>query len=329
MHLLKLQDNQPAEPRPKESGTFRPPADGFLRDVIDGLSAPQKSIPGKYLWDETGSSIFDKICESEAYYPTSREISLLTRAVGKLAQIVGPESCLVEIGSGASHKIRILLDALNAPKRYVAIDISGDFLSAAAQRIQGDYPALQVMNVCADYSMPLSALPIDRTGRVLGLFLGNSIGNVSRTSAIRLLARMRNALGSSLLLIGQDPNSDSDRLAKAYGGPLMAAFHKNILARMARELGAHIIFEHFDHEARFFGEPTRTEAHLVVKTPTAIIIGDHEVHLAAGESIRTDVSWKYAQADFLDLLAEAGWLPVRSWIDEDGLFGLHLLQSTP
>jgi uncharacterized SAM-dependent methyltransferase len=209
----------------------------------------------------------------------------------------------------------------------VPIDISREFLTVAAQRIQGNYPALEVLNVCADYSLPLPALPIDRTGEVLALFLGTSIGNIDRESAKGLLSRLRESLAPSWLLIGQDPNCDRETIAKAYGGPLMAAFHKNILTRAVRELGARIVLDDFQHEARFFEKPARTEPHLVAIRPTTIIVGEHEIRIAAGESIRTDVSWKYSKPEFLALLAEAGWSYAHSWMDDEGLYGLHLLQS--
>ncbi len=301
----------------------------FLHDVLDGLSAPNKFIPGKYLWDEKGSSLFDEICGSDAYYPTKREMALLKQGLQEVADIVGPNACLVEAGSGASHKIRILLDALAKPKRYIAIDISREFLSAAAQRIRDDYPGLEVLEVCADYSLPLPALPILRLGEVVGLFLGISIANIDRASAVLLLSRLREALGQSCLLIGQDPNDDANTLSNAYGGPLMAEFHKNLLARMSRELGAKIIVEDFEHEARIVETPKRMEAHLVAKRPTVISLGTRHFVVAAGESIRTDISRKYTQAEFLALLAEAGWAPIRSWADKDNLFALHLLRAAP
>jgi dimethylhistidine N-methyltransferase len=328
MRSLNTIDNLCAKQRAKnfEASSMSPEND-FLRDVIEGLNAPQKFIPGKYLWDENGSSIFDQICRSNAYYPTRCELTLLNQAVEEIAQILGPKSCLVEIGSGASHKIRIFLNTLETPKRYVPIDISREFLTIAAQRIQVNYPALEVMDVCADYSIPLPKLPIDRTGDVLALFLGTSISNVDRESAKGLLSRLREVLAPSWLLIGQDPNRDPKMLAGAYGGSLMAAFHKNIFMRMIRELSAYVVVDHFEHEPRFFDNPARTEPHLVARRPTAIIIDDREIPIAAGESIRTDVSWKYSKPDFLTLVAEAGWAPIRSWVDDDGLYGLHLLRS--
>ncbi len=326
MRMLNLQQTQTVRGSSVEASSASMENE-FLQDVLEGLCAPQKSIPGKYLWDETGSAIFDQICHSEAYYPTRCELALLDRAVGELTQILGPKSCLVEIGSGASLKIRILLDAMTAPKRYVPIDISRDFLTAAAQRVQTHYPALEVFDVCADYSLPLPSLPLDREGEILALFLGTSIGNLDRDSAKGLLSRLRDSLAPSWLLIGQDPNCDREIIARAYGGPMMAAFHKNILTRMMRELGAYIVLDHFQHEARFFHKPARTEPHLVAIRPTTIIVGGFEIRLAAGESIRTDVSWKYSGPDFLALLAEVGWSHARSWMDDEGLYGLHLLRS--
>lgn len=123
----------------------------FLQAVVEGLSLDRKVLPGKYLWDETGSSLFDAICKSEDYYLTGLEMSLLRECAGEIAAIVGRDACIVEFGSGACRKVRVLLDAMDRPQRYIAIDISRDFLGAAAARLKNDYPSLKILHVCADY----------------------------------------------------------------------------------------------------------------------------------------------------------------------------------
>ncbi len=208
----------------------------FLRDVLEGLCLDQKALPGKYLWDETGSSLFDAICHSGRYYLTALEMILLRECAADVAAMVGGKACIVEFGSGASRKIRVLLDAIKDPWRYIAIDISGDFLWAAAERLRTTYPALEILHVCADYSQPFPALPIERPGPVLGFFPGNSVANLEPIKATELLTRVRSALAPGFLLVGLDHNGDPCKLEAAYGGPLMAAFHKNILVRMMREL---------------------------------------------------------------------------------------------
>lgn len=301
----------------------------FLADVLEGLSRPQKSIPGKYLWDERGSAIFDEITRCGDYYPTLSETALLQTTAPLVAKIVGAGACIVEFGSGASHKIRILLDAMHKPTRYVAIDISSDYLRAAAARIQCDYPDLQVLHVCADYSAQLPLLPIGGSCRILGFLSGISIGNMEPSAATALLGRVRETLGPSHLLIGQDPNIDAAKLQAAYGNPLMAAFHKNILVRLSREVGARIEVDAFRHAARFNKDQGRVEAHLVAQKPTGIVVGAHSICVAAGESIMTDIAWKYRPGAFRDLLLAAGWSVVRHWRDSAELSGLFLSSWQP
>jgi len=303
-------------------------ADEFLSEVLQGLAAPQKRLPGKYLWDERGSELFDEITRSPGYYATSTEMGLLAGCVAEIARIVGPDVAVVELGSGATHKVGLLLDALESPRHYIGIDISAEFTAAAAARLRVAYPSLHVEYVYADYSRELPPLPLDRAQTVLGFLPGSTIGNMEPEQTADLLARIRRALGSSYLLIGQDSNHDVSRLQTAYGGPAMAAFHENILSRLQRDLGADLIPAHFRHAARVLDEPCRVEAHLVATAPTEIAVGGRTFSLFAGESIRTDLSWKYRPDAFVDLAATAGWRAVHRWTHPDELFCLHLLQSS-
>ncbi len=162
-------------------------------------------------------------------------MALLRRCAGEVAHAVGRDACIAEFGSGASRKVRVLLDAMDRPKRYIAIDISRDFMGAAAARLRKDYRQLDVVHVCADYSKPLPALPSERYCPVLGFFPGSSLGNMEPGQTIQLLTRLKAAVAPGWLLLGQDHASDPKRLEAAYGGPLMASFHKNILVRMKRD----------------------------------------------------------------------------------------------
>lgn len=308
------------------AGADAPPG-SFLRDVLDGLAQREKAIPGKHLWDEAGSRIFDAITRSQTYYPTAAEMTILPRTARDLAGMVGPDTCIVEFGSGAGHKVGVLLDALRGTRRYVAIDISGDMLGLAACRTRQAYPGLDVVPLRADYSRELPPLPLPPSGDVLGFFPGTSVGNMPPASAEGLLARIKRALGPSRLLIGLDSTRDASRLAEAYGGPLMAALHENLLRRMADELSAVLAPRDFRHEARLFPEPARVEAHLVARRATAIGIGEARFGLAAGESIRTDVSWKHAPGAFGDLAAAAGWHVERRWTDAREDVSLTLLRT--
>lgn len=304
----------------------------FRDDVLAGLSKAQKSIPGKYLWDEAGSLLFDRICDDPDYYPTGRETIILRRVADMVAGLVGPGASLVEFGSGASHKVRVLLDALPRARRYVAIDISSELLADAAARIALDYPAVEVVPVCADYSKPLS-LPMPRTdaaqeaGATLGFFPGTAIGNFTPEGVVAFLSRARATLGPSWFLVGADPNREPASLARAYGNAQMASFHTNILDRIRRELGGDLSRDNFRHEARILADPPRVEAHLVAQRAAEYRIDGHVVSFARGESIHTDVSHKHEPDIFQALATRAGWQPVQYWLDEEGRYSLHLLRG--
>ena len=297
----------------------------FLDDVLAGLASLQRSIPGKYLWDEEGSRIFEAITATPAYYQDAAEFALTTEALPGIAARLGQGASVVEFGSGASRKIRQVLDALDAPARYVALDISGDFLESSAAAISADYPDVEVHSVCADYSRPLPGLPVDRSHHVLGYVPGTSIGNMVPDDARQLLANLRETLAPGLLLMGQDPNRDPDLLQAAYEGPLMTALHKNLLVRLRRELDASVDRDAFRHESRTFDN--RVEPHLVALTSTRIALAGRAIDFAAGDSIRTDLSWKYTVEDFAALAVSAGWSIERHWLDPRRRFCLHLLRA--
>ncbi|MCK2054867.1 L-histidine N(alpha)-methyltransferase [Methylobacterium sp. 37f] len=301
----------------------------FLRDALAGLQTRPRTLPGKYLWDEAGSELFDRICHTADYYPTGREIALLPGVALEVAARIGPGATVVEFGSGASRKIRTLLDALDRPAAYIAVDISGDYLAEAIRRLAPDYPQVAMQAVCADYSKPFR-LPLPRLGGpVLAFFPGTSIGNFAPDEAGAFLARAREALGSCLFLIGADPTIERGTLQAAYGGAdgLMAAFHRNILERMNRELGADFDLDAFRHEVRLCEHPFRVEAHLTATTPTSVRLGPTRIDFAAGDSIRTDSSHKYTPEAFALLAAGSGWNPETHWLGTGGGFSLHLLRS--
>ena len=297
----------------------------FRADVLAGLMAPLRAIPGKYLWDEEGSRLFEAITSSSGYYQDRAERDLTTMALTEIGGRLGRAANVVEFGSGASRKIRQLLEALEEPARYVALDISRDFLEASAAAIALDYPQVEVHAVCADYSGPLPPLPIDRKHHVLGYVPGTSIGNMVPAEAAGLLAQIRATLAPGFLLIGNDPNRDPGLLQAAYEGPLMTALHKNLLTRLQRELGARVDPHAFRHESRTF--ENRVEPHLVALTDTQIGLGDRLIDIAAGDSIRTDLSWKYTIEEFSSLAVASGWTIARQWIDPQKRFCLHLLQA--
>ena len=303
--------------------------DRFRRDVVEGLSRPQKAIPGKYLWDETGSSLFDRICGTKDYYLTRSETALLIEAAPEISARVGAGAALVEYGSGASRKIRILLDAMAAPRRYVAIDISAEYLEAATRRIAADYRSLEVVPVIADYTAPIVLPEEVGTGPTLGFFPGATIGNFKDGEVISFLRRAKTTLRDGWLLIGNDPNREAETLRRAYGEAdgLMAKLHLNLLSHINRVLGADFDPSGFRHEIRIERQPDRVEAHLIAVQDASYAIGDQSFAFAEGETIHTDTSYKMEAEAFLALTAQAGWRSERSWLDPEGLYALHLLKS--
>ncbi len=300
----------------------------FLADVIDGLSRPRKSLPCKYFYDREGSALFDAICGLDAYYPTRTETALLRGCAAAIAALAGPGAALIELGSGSSVKVRILLDALDSPALYVPVDISRDHLMDAAGRLAADYPSLTVVPVAADY---MRGFPLPRgvaPERAVAFFPGSTIGNLRPAEAQRFLLGLGRRLGAgSRLLIGVDLRKDPAVLEAAYDDPegVTAAFNRNLLARINRELGGTFELSRFAHRARYDAARGRIEMHLESLEDQAVRIAGRRFRFAAGETIHTENSYKYSVPGFRRLAARAGWRDGRSWTDAEALFSLHWL----
>ena len=303
-------------------------ADGaFLEDVLHGLSQPHKTLPCKYFYDAQGSRLFDRICTLAEYYPTRTEHAILTERRHEIAALAGPEAALIELGSGSSVKVRILLDALDRPTAYVPIDISRAHLLAAAADLAADHPGLSVVPVCADYTKPFP-LPDAAAGRRLGFFPGSTIGNFDPVEAGRFLVGVAETLGPAAgLVIGVDLQKDRAVLEAAYddAAGVTAAFNLNLLRRINRELAGDFDPDGFAHEARWNGAAGRIEMHLVSRTAQTARVGDRVFAFRAGESIHTENSHKYTLDGFRALALAAGWRSVAAWTDDGGLFSVHYL----
>ncbi|MBO6783192.1 MAG: L-histidine N(alpha)-methyltransferase [Alphaproteobacteria bacterium] len=304
-------------------------SDNFLADVLEGLRKPQKELPSKYFYDERGSQLFDRICELPEYYPTRTEMALLRHISADVAELVGDGATVIEFGSGSSTKIRILLDALDAPRAYVPVDISREHLLASAKELADDYPDLQVIPVCADYTQPFDVPVIEGEKVRAGFFPGSTIGNFSRDAAVSFLRAAASDVGhNNGLLIGVDLKKDVDILHAAYNDAagVTAAFNLNLLERINRELDGTFDTGAFTHDARWVPDPGRIEMHLVSERDQTAEVGGESFSFAAGESIYTEDSHKYDIAGFQALAAEAGWRAIEHWTDPDELFSIHLLR---
>lgn len=302
----------------------------FADDVINGLSQPQKSVPSKYFYDARGSDLFEQICDLPEYYPTRTEIGLLRTYAGEIAECAGTGVALIEFGSGSSTKVHLLLDALDRPRAYVPVDISGAHLRAGASAVDADYPDLDVWPVHADFTHRFE-LPIEvSTAPHLGFFPGSTIGNFRRDAALSFLADARQTLGAGgTFLVGVDLKKDADTLHAAYddAAGVTAAFNMNLLRRINRELGADFDLGSFAHAALFNENRGAVEMHLVSKATQSVDILGHRFEFAPDETIHTEDSHKYSVASFTDMAVRAGWRAERVWCDPDELFSLHFLRA--
>jgi dimethylhistidine N-methyltransferase len=296
-------------------------------EVLAGLARPQKRLSPKFFYDAAGSRLFDAICELPEYYPTRTEIGILRRHGAEMAQRLGREALLIELGSGSSLKIRTLLQALQ-PSVYMPVDISGEHLMQSAQDLADAFPGLIIHAVCADYSGAF-VLPVDHHEHPRAAFFpGSSIGNFEPMDATRLLTRIGQLLGpGGRLLIGVDLVKDAGRLEAVYDDSdgVTAAFNLNLLTRINRELGADFDLDAFRHRAFFNAELSRIEMHLLSTRTQQVAVAGQLFDFAEGESIHTECSYKYRTDGFHALAAEAGFSAEEVWTDPDGLFSVHCL----
>lgn len=313
---------------PQVSGQADP---AFHTDVLAGLSALPRAIPARWFYDRRGSELFEAITDLPEYYPTRTEIGILQSIGPELAQRVPYGGALVEFGSGSSAKTPLVIDAIR-PAVYVPIDISGDFLRQSAKVLSGRFPDLLTIPLEGDFTEPL-ALPRAVAGlRRIGFFPGSTIGNLAPAAAVDLLRVMRASLADdALLLIGMDRIKDPATLVSAYddAAGVTAAFNRNLLERINRELDGTIPLDAFAHEARWNGDCGRIEMHLVATHDVRFTVAGQEFAMAAGETIHTENSHKYGPRDARIVLRAGGWTPLQEWTDPNGQFAVILAEAQP
>jgi dimethylhistidine N-methyltransferase len=302
----------------------------FRRDVIAGLSAAQKSVPAKYFYDAEGSRLFEAICELPEYYPTRTEIALLSSVASEIARHIRPSAALVEFGSGASIKTRLVLDAAPQLAAYVPLDISESALSQAAKAIAADYPNLRVNPIAGDFTKVMTLPEAIRARPVVGFFPGSTIGNFTPSEAAHLLARARSLLGEGAsFLVGVDLVKPVATLLAAYDDRLgvTAAFNKNLLVRINRELEGDFDLDSFDHRAVWNARESRIEMHLVSIRAQRVAIGDEIFDFAAGETIHTENSYKFTPGMIADIATRGGWRVETSWVSGAQPFATIMLRT--
>lgn len=300
--------------------------EAFRADVLAGLSARRKTLPSRWLYDDRGSALFEQITALPEYYPTRTETGVLQDKAAEIAAFCGARATLIEYGAGASVKTEILLGALADPALYVPVDIAGDFLVDAAERIERRFPWLEIRPVVADFTDDFE-LPADlpTLNPRVAFFPGSTIGNLIRPDAVELLDRMRRHVGrNGRALVGVDLVKDVGALVRAYddAAGVTAAFNLNLLARANRELGGDFDLSRFAHEARWNPVTSAIEMHLVSLAEQEATVGGRRFRFAAGETIHTEDSRKYEIDDFALMAALAGWRVAETWTDPDRLFAV-------
>ncbi len=301
-----------------------------LRDeVLAGFSASPKQISPKFFYDRRGSELFENICRQPEYYLTRVEEQILSQAANEIVELAGPGADLIEFGSGASRKVRLLLEALH-PSSYLGLDISQDFLLTSTQRLAADYPWLEVHAACCDFSEQVE-LPDDfQTRQPLAFFPGSSIGNFTPAQARRFLFELHQLLPSGgSALIGVDLVKDRKMLEAAYNdrAQATAAFNLNVLQRIRNELHADIDPTRFEHRAFFNEAESRIEMHLVSTEPQEVLIEGRRFHFDEGESLHTENSYKYSLEAFCGLARSVGFDCIGRWTDAERLFSVHFLRK--
>ena len=303
------------------------PADdraAFADDVRRGLTGARKSLPCRWFYDAEGSRLFDEICTLDEYDILRVETEVLT---AHAAEIVRPRpASVVELGSGSAVKTRILLDALHGhPALYTPIDVSVSALEASAHELGAAYPSLSIVGVAGTYDDGLRRLRELAPAPRLVLWLGSNVGNFDRAGAAAFLGTVRRALGAhDRVLMGVELRKDAARLHAAYDDArgVTAAFNKNLLARINRELGGSFDLDDFAHRAVVLDGPGRVEMHLVARRAHTVRVAelDLEVSFAEGESIHTEDSTKYSREEIAALARAAGFAVRALWTDAAGGF---------
>jgi dimethylhistidine N-methyltransferase len=304
-----------------------PGEESFRDAVLNGLGRARKAIPCKFFYDARGSALFEEICRLPEYYPTRTEIAILEENSGDIAAQMGPHCRLIEFGSGASHKVRSLLHALERPAAYVPVDISREHLRDAAISLAEDFPSVPVIAVCADYTRPFPLPPLPGAwGKRVAFFPGSTIGNFEPDAAVGFLANYARILGrGGEMLIGVDLKKDPEILDAAYNdrAGVTAAFNLNLLERVNRELDGDLDLDGFEHVAFYNAVEGRVEIYIRSLADQSARIAGRTFHFAAGELIHTEYSYKYSVEEFRALAAGAGFRPVDTWTDPAELFSVH------
>ncbi len=316
--LVRLLDHEPA-------------AHDEKAEILEGLARDPKEISSKFFYDEIGSGLFEKICVQPEYYPTQTEIGIMCDNIGEIAELIGPNASIIEFGSGASTKTRLLLEHAPELAAYVPVDISREHLLSASQNLAEEFPDVEILPICADFTKPFG-LPTPRRipDRNIVYFPGSTIGNFSAEEAVDLMKVMRGeAKDDGALLIGVDLEKPTEVLQKAYNDDagVTAEFNLNLLKRFNREHAATFDPDTFEHHAFYDKEHSRIEMRLISLEKQSVEVAGREIEFDRDEYIVTEHSHKYTVESFAAMAGEAGFSQQECWTDPDQLFSVQYLTA--
>ncbi len=300
----------------------------LYRDTIEGLSKKQKQLPSKYFYDKRGSGLFEQICELDEYYPTDCEMEIMRKFIDEISGYLGRNIQLVELGSGSSIKTRLLLEHCRDVMMYVPVDISGSFLEGVADQLRDEYSGIEIHPVAADYTAPFKIPEVIGTGKRVIYFPGSTIGNFTINKAKSFLNSIAgNLTAGDGLLIGVDLKKDVNVLEAAYNDSkgITAAFNKNILFRLNRELNTDFDLNQFQHRAFYNHKKGRIEMHLESLRNQRVQINGQQALFKKGETIHTENSHKYTIQEFEKLTCK-NFSRIKTWSDSRDYFSVHYFE---
>lgn len=316
----------------KQQANYNRIDNDFLKDVIEGLGKNPKTLKPKYFYDNRGAQLFTEICTTPEYYPTRTEIKILNQNAEDIASQIGDNTALIEYGSGALEKIKILLNFLKEPVGLIPVDISEDQLFVSAKNLENLYPNLEILPVAADFTKPIPIPGFSQPPKkYVAFFPGSTIGNFEPDLAIQFLQGVTKTIGlDGLLLIGFDLKKDIETLLAAYDDQrgVTASFNKNLLSRVNGELGGNFNLNTFEHVARYNENKGRIEMHLKSTTEQTVSINKELFEFLEGETIHTENCYKFTKESFTAMSSKAGLSPVKTWTDDQNLFAVMLLRTT-
>ncbi len=301
---------------------------GMLEEVLAGLRKNPKSIPSKYFYNHRGSKLFEKICKLDEYYLTRTELAIMEAHVSEMAEVVGEQSLIIELGSGSGEKTRLLLSHLSAPAAYVPIDVSQDMLNDLADSLREEIRTLEVMPVIADWMGNFELPMVGKSAvKCVVYFPGSTIGNIDRPELVNFLRRIRDLCGSGGgFMVGMDLKKDRNTLEAAYNDSkgITAEFNLNILHHINKALNADFNLDNFHHYATYNEESGRIEMYLISTCVQEVRIGKERIHFVTDEPLLTEISCKYNLREIGEMAR--GFFHVQNiWTDLDGRFSVQYL----